>query len=414
MFFGGLFEPSKRDLARRLLLQRSANADGGVASGVRGFIFHFWTIRSGTIELRESSIIGKKKPFKLDFLPQLYPQPSSLRTSIPFLRTPDTLHTSPQLPHTLLPLLALHAIEHDPSPSLQIRDPVPDQHRPERNTRIHGSLPLGALGVDVPVAEISDRARVHAALLPLELGDELHGADFGSAADGAGGEDAAEGVEAGVAGTQDAADLADQVLHVAELLDGHEAVDAGGAGVADAVDVVAGQVDEHDVFGAVLDGGAQACGQRVVFGDRLPPRNGPGDGVRDDAPVVRLGEQFWGGADQVEGGAVDVEEIGGRVDGSEVAVDVERVDGGGTREALGRNGLDDVALVDVVFECAHVAFVSGLADVGGVLLVGYDWRLVGEGVIRAYERVDGVVEGFAGAAVGGRDGVGVGGRGRNV
>lgn len=50
--------------------------------------------------------------------------------------------------------------------------------------------------------------------------------------------------------------------------------------------------------------------------------------------------------------------------------------GGGTREALGRDGLDDVPLIDVEFEVTNMFFVSCLADVGDILLVRDDRRLM--------------------------------------
>ena len=63
----------------------------------------------------------------------------------------------------------------------------------------------------------------------------------------------------------------------------------------------------------------------------------------DDAAVFGFYEQFWGGTDNLEGAAVDVEEVRGGVHGAEMSVDVERVEGGGAREALRGHSLDNVA-----------------------------------------------------------------------
>lgn len=62
-----------------------------------------------------------------------------------------------------------------------------------------------------------------------------------------------------------AADLAREVHDVRELLDLHERVDDDRLGLAHAVDVVAGEVDEHDVLGAVLDRGRQLGGKSGVL-----------------------------------------------------------------------------------------------------------------------------------------------------
>ena len=310
--------------------------------------------------------------------------PILLQTQIHLLGTLDALHIRPQLIHRLDPLLVRVGVEHDAPARLQIRDAVLDQHRPQRDTRVHGtflprppSVAIISVGIrarartraDAAVAEIADRARVHASLLALQLGDQFHRLDFRRAADGAGGEDAAEGVEAGHALAQNARDLRDEVLDVTELLDGHEAVDSGRERVADPVDVVAGEVDEHDVLGAVLDRVSEFGGESVVLLWRFAAFDGAGDRVGDDPAFFGFHQQFGAGADELEVVAVDVEEVGGRVDGAELAVDVEGVEVRGAREALGWDGLDDVAGRDVSFEGRDVFFEAGAADVGGVFLV---------------------------------------------
>lgn len=161
------------------------------------------------------------------------------------------------------------------------------------------------------------------------------------------------------------------MLDVAELLHDHQAIDAGARGVAHTVDVVAGQIDQHDVLGAVLLALLQLLGELVVFLRGFAARNGAGDGVRDNSVVfVGFDEEFGGGADEMEVGAGDVEEIGGGVEGAEVRVEVEGVEGCGSGKAVGRNGLEDVAFPDVLFEGADVGFVSGRADVGGEAWAG--------------------------------------------
>lgn len=121
------------------------------------------------------------------------------------------------------------------------------------------------------------------------------------------------------------------MLHVGEFFDDHEPVCAGGGGVADAVDVVAGKVHEHDVFGSVFEAGAEFVGEGFVFFGGPATFDGAGDGVGDYAAGGRFGfyEEFGGGANEVEIGAGDVEEIGRGVHGAQMAVDVERVQGCG-------------------------------------------------------------------------------------
>lgn len=65
-----------------------------------------------------------------------------------------------------------------------------------------------------------------------------------------------------------------------------------------------------------------------------PALDGPGYGVGNDAAVFGFYQEFWGGADDLEGAAVDVEEVRGGVHRAEVPVDVKGVEGGGACEAL--------------------------------------------------------------------------------
>ncbi|TLD05191.1 uncharacterized protein PgNI_09741 [Pyricularia grisea] len=286
-----------------------------------------------------------------------------------------------------------------PPPILEIGDTILDQHGPQRNASVHLALALLALAIDAGVAKVTDGAGVDAPLLPLELGDELHGADLGGARDGAGGEDGAEGVEAGLAGPQDARDLGDEVLDVAEALDHHEAVDAGLERVAHARDVVAGQVDQHDVLGAVLEARRQLVGQPLVLLGRGAPLDCAGDGVRDDAAALALDQQLRAGADDLEVGAVDVEQVRRRVDGPQVPVDVERVKVRGAGEALRRHGLDDVALDDVLLERRDVSLVPRLSDVGCVLLPQPDGLLLRKRDLGPVEKLRQLPDGCEGAVV---------------
>lgn len=153
-----------------------------------------------------------------------------------------------------------------------------------------------------------------------------------------------------------AADLAREVHDVRELLDLHERVDDDRLGLAHAVDVVAREVDEHDVLGAVLDRGRQLGGEGGVLcrrkgeegrgGGQLPSspldaheqeteketrrRTGrvlaPPDRARDGvvrhlAVVLDLAQALWARADELRPLAtLDVEHVRRRVELTQVAV----------------------------------------------------------------------------------------------
>lgn len=74
-------------------------------------------------------------------------------------------------------------------------------------------------------------------------------------------------------------------------------------------------------------------------------------------------EEFRGGTDDLEGSAVDVEEVGGGADVSEAAVYVEGVEACGSGESLGGYGLYYVASFYVFAEGIDVGFVAVFANV---------------------------------------------------
>ena len=63
-------------------------------------------------------------------------------------------------------------------------------------------------------------------------------------------------------------------------LDDHEALDLDDAVLADAAEVVAAEVDEHHVLGALLLVGEQLVADRAVLLERRAARAGAGDRAR--------------------------------------------------------------------------------------------------------------------------------------
>src|SRR5690606_13597010 len=116
---------------------------------------------------------------------------------------------------------------------------------------------LGAADEDVEVevavaVEPAHRAGVGAAPLALEFGDDLHAAHLGAAGDGTAGEARRDHVARAGIGAQPTAHVADDVVHVGVAFDRHQLVHLDAAGHADAAEVVALQVDQHHVLGALL------------------------------------------------------------------------------------------------------------------------------------------------------------------
>ena len=141
---------------------------------------------------------------------------------------------------------------------------------------------------------VEDCAAVGAAAGGLELFDDFHGADLGSAREGSGGEAGAECVDGGEVGAELALNGADDVHDVGVALDEHEAIDFDATELADAAHVVAAEVNEHDVFGALLLVVHHFVGEALIFFFVCATGAGTGDGTVLDAIFVDADEEFGG------------------------------------------------------------------------------------------------------------------------
>jgi hypothetical protein len=103
-----------------------------------------------------------------------------------------------------------------------------------------------------PGAHVADGAAVHLAAVRLELVDDLHRAALGRAGDRAAGEARLERVERVAALGEASGDRAHQVVDGGEALQLAQAAHLHAAGLAHLAEVVAQQVHDHHVLGAVL------------------------------------------------------------------------------------------------------------------------------------------------------------------
>ena len=94
--------------------------------------------------------------------------------------------------------------------------------------------------------------------------------------------------------------LRDDVHHVAVALDHHQVTDGHAAILADTTNVVAGQVHEHDVLGALLGISQKLLLQGQVFRLISPATTGASDGSDFHGPIFTAHMQFRRGPDQCE------------------------------------------------------------------------------------------------------------------
>ena len=200
---------------------------------------------------------------------------------------------------------------------------------------------------------VADGARVDAAPVALELRDDLHRPHLRRARDRAGRE--ASRAAARTASTPSRSspdDLRDEVRHVRVALGLHEALDPHRARHADAGEVVAAEVDEHRVLGAVLLRGEQRARRR-------PPRarSCPAIGLSVGAAALALDERLRRAADEREVAELEQEEVRRRVDAAQRPVELDRRGRRRPRRALRDHDLEDVALADVLLRALDAAQV---------------------------------------------------------
>ena len=126
-------------------------------------------------------------------------------------------------------------------------------------------------------------------------------------------------------------------------------------GHADAREVVAAEVDEHHVLGAILLGGEQPLGVA------LAARGRAGDRVEARPASLRLHVRLGRRADEREVAELEQEQIRRRVDAPQGAVDGERRRRRRPLGPLREHDLERVAAADVLLRLLDAALVLGAA-----------------------------------------------------
>ena len=134
------------------------------------------------------------------------------------------------------------AVGNDAGAGLDIHGAVLDQRGAQHDAGVH----LLAGG------EIADTAGIERALVLFQFVDDLHGAHFRRAGHRAGRKSGGERVERVAILAQFALDIGDDVHDLAVALDEELVGDFDGADFGDAADVVAAEVEQHQMLGALL------------------------------------------------------------------------------------------------------------------------------------------------------------------
>ena len=205
----------------------------------------------------------------------------------------------------------------------------------------------------------SDAAAVGAAVVRLNLGDELHSTYLGRAGQCAGREGVDERLDgrgAFVERSADAGDKMDDVrieLHILEEL--HVNV------MTVAAEVVACEIHEHDVLCILLGVGAQVLGSTSVFVAVAGTARSSGYGVDISRSSLYSAVCLRRGSEDAEAAEVEVEEVGRGIDAAQRPVELEVVAREALAEAAREHDLEDIAAQTVL---------DATTDVVAVLVVG--------------------------------------------
>ena len=131
----------------------------------------------------------------------------------------------------------------------------------------------------------------------------------------------------------------------------HEALDAHRAGDADAREVIAAEIDEHDVLGAIF----LRREQRLCIA--LAGRDRPGDRVQRGACALAFHDCLGRRADECDIVELEEEQVRRRVDASQGAIELSRRRRGGADRTLRDHDLEDVPFADVLFRALDAAQV---------------------------------------------------------
>ncbi len=140
---------------------------------------------------------------------------------------------------------------------------------------------------------------------------------------------------------------------MAVTFQGHQLVDGLGAEVDHLPHIVAGQIHQHDVLGALLRVLRQLGGQAAVVRVGPAPSPGPGDRPRYDPPVSDPDHGFGRGTYDRQLGVLDQVHVRAGVDLAERAVEVQRLGLKLQFEALRQHDLENVPGVYVLPRRLH-------------------------------------------------------------
>src|SRR5680860_1817153 len=267
-----------------------------------------------------------------------------------------------------------NGIGDDAGTGLHIHDTILHHRSPEHDAAVH----LAVRG------EVPDAAGIDAARLFLKLVDDLHGAHLRGARNSARRKARHQRIDRVEFRIEFPFDIGNDVHHLTVIFQEEAVGDAHAADLRHAPDIVAAEIEQHQMLGALLGVGEQLLGERFVFVRRGTARPRAGDGPDGDLALAYAHQNL--GARTHHGEVTEVQEIQKRrgVHPPQRAVERERGELERRLEALAEHHLKDIACRDVLLGARHFrhigiwrgrGFRRGMRGIGAEL-AGMRQRLV--------------------------------------
>mmetsp|Transcript_21136 Transcript_21136/g.68381 ORF Transcript_21136/g.68381 Transcript_21136/m.68381 type:complete len:375 (+) Transcript_21136:286-1410(+) len=231
---------------------------------------------------------------------------------------------------------------------------VRDDHGPERERHVEAP----------EEGDDADAAAEGPAPVRFQIVDDLHRAHLGRAAHRPRGQRRAERIPHIEAGFERARDGGGDVHNVRVSFHLHELLHFDRAALGDGADVVAAEVDEHDVLGALLLVREKLHLDALVLFRAGPARARAGERAVRHLPLLDPAQNLGRGCHEHAPTRLQIEHVRARIDHAESAVNLERIRESSTLEAMREHELENVPGPNVLFGPLHRIEKLILAHVG--------------------------------------------------
>ena len=211
-------------------------------------------------------------------------------------------------------------------------------------------------------AQIADGAGVDAPLEWLQFVNDFHRPNLGGAGDGARREGGLQDIQRIQPVLQFAFDVGHNMHHMRITLDDHVFGELDGTHLGDAAAVVATEVKQLRMFGALFLIGQQLSRQCGILFRRGAAFAGAGDRPDGNAIAFQSHENFRRSADDMKVFEIEVEHVGRGVQAAQGAIERHRIGLERLGHALREHDLHHIAFSDVALGPEHRVLECRFAD----------------------------------------------------